>query len=274
MSRFRSEHGMALHNYLALFHRRRTVNGKSSFIPPVTHLLHQALAALPQPRATRILNMLDVEYLLVHGEDMPAGKRTHLLKALDADKAHYQHVFGEGHMHVYRMLEQNDPTLALLPTPPVPAGSHKLPSNAIAGIAASIPQGTQRAADSNLATGWTTKRFMHAGDFFELELTSTQRIAMVELDNHVEKADFPSAYRVEVAVGDAPLQTVANRPHLQLFRDQVYHPNGFSFRIPLPGAPLADRIRITVLEPVPGRDYTIDEANLWVMPSEHASHGF
>lgn len=87
---------------------------------------------------------------------------------------------------------------------------------------------------------------------------------MIELENFNAVTDFPGAYRVDVAIGDAELRVVAMRPRLRLFADQVHHPSDFKFRILFPGAPLADRVRITALEPMPGRAFTIDEATLWV----------
>src|SRR5690606_35238519 len=57
--RFVGDDGMALHNYLALYHKHRFLNGQSSWTLPVTELVRRALRELPHPSAKRVLQILE-----------------------------------------------------------------------------------------------------------------------------------------------------------------------------------------------------------------------
>jgi len=44
---------------------------------------------------------------------------------------------------------------------------------------------------------------------------------------------------------------VAEQPVLRVYREQIYSPKAFVFRVALPHPTLADRIRITIGQPCP-----------------------
>lgn len=259
--RFRAQRGMAIHNYMALHHRRRTLNGKSSFIPPVTELVHQALRGLPDPNATRILNILDCEYVLIHGEDMRRSRRQRVINGLNADRKHYEHVFADGDMHVYRLRKQEDPTLGLLTMPSPPQGSEPLLPNGVQSSRRN--QRSDRVIDGRMDTAWTTYRNMRRDDWFEFAFDEPVTMKMLELRTRTALTDHPLSFRLSVEREDGQLETIYTRPQIKMFREQVYHPKGFVFRAPLPAPTTTRRLRITVEEPVSWRWWTIDEARVW-----------
>ena len=63
--------------------------------------------------------------------------------------------------------------------------------------------------------------------------------------------------------GGSGFKPVAEQPVLRLFREQVFSPRTFVFRVVLQRPTLADRLRITIEKPVPGYDFTIHEAHVY-----------
>jgi hypothetical protein len=59
---------------------------------------------------------------------------------------------------------------------------------------------------------------------------------------------------------------VSEQPTLRVYREQVYSPKTFVLRVVLAEPTWADRIRITVAEPVPGKQFVIQEARLYEQP--------
>ena len=53
------------------------------------------------------------------------------------------------------------------------------------------------------------------------------------------------------------------RPDIRMYRDQVYHPKGFVFRIVLPQPVWASRVRIELMDTVAGRWWSVPEIALW-----------
>lgn len=263
--RFRGHHGMAIHNYMATYHRRRTLNGKSTFIPPVTHLVHQALRALPTSQSTRVLQILGAEFLLLHTEDIPRHRSARILAGLDKQRDAYERVFQDGPQFVYRLLPNPDPTLGLIELPERPGGTVPVPHEALSGTASrELPTPASRAVDGDLESGWRTHRNMRRGDWFELSIDAPHTVHMLELHNQSAFTDHPLSFELAVEDAQGRLRTVYRRPRLKLFRELVYRPKGFVFRVALPKPTRTRRVRITVLEPMPARWWTIDEARLLV----------
>lgn len=262
--RFRRHRGMALHNYMALHHRRRTLNGKSSFIPPVTHLTHQALRALPRQEGLRVLQILAPEFLLLHTEDVSRARALMVVQGLDRRTDAVARVFRDGDQYVYRMLPQDDPSLGLLTVPPIPKSTRALAPSAMTASRSAQKTTPERARDGDPRSVWASGRNMHRGDYVELHLARPERVAMVQLESPTAPTDHPFSFRVEVEDPSGALRTVVNRPRIRLFSELVYAPNRFHFRIPLPEPTLTQRVRITVLEPTPARWWSIGEATLFV----------
>ena len=55
---------------------------------------------------------------------------------------------------------------------------------------------------------------------------------------------------------------------LRFYRDQIYSPETFVFRLVLPAAVTADRIRLSVEQPVPGHYFSIGELRLYTTGNE------
>ena len=258
---FRGHHGMALHNYMAVYHDHRTVNGKSSYIPPATHLATVALSRLPHPVALGIIRQLGAGYLLVHGEEYPQQSREFLLHALDALDGELETVFKEGDQRLYRFVHG---PLSLQATPALPVDAVSRSGRTLLAANASVRRGLRLVSDGQKDTMWSTRRAMRRGDFIELSLQQPAQLALVELRNSRRPIDLPVSYKVEVAAANGGWQTVVERPELQLYRDQVHRPRNFSLRIPLPTEPRAQRIRISVMQPVPRHAFSIEEAVVWI----------
>ena len=94
-------------------HGRRTLNGKSTWVPPVTDLAHQALRQLTDPSATRILQILGAKYLLVHNGDMPPYRRRRMRRLL-RDRENFRHVHASRGDDVYQILRPNDSSLGTI----------------------------------------------------------------------------------------------------------------------------------------------------------------
>lgn len=267
----RGQAGLALHNYMAVYHRHRTVNGKSSYIPPATQLAQVALAHLPHPVSLAILRQLGTGYLLVHGEEYDVPYRRWLFAELAKRPDSFRLLNNVNDLvRLYQLLPDehgNGPSgVGLLPTPPVPAGAGPLPEGTVKANHASVSAGLEYLTDGNRNTLWSTRAAMRRGQFIEFNLGEPARLAMVELQSPSQPIGLPISYRMEVATGLEAFQTVALRPGLSLYRDQVHSPLGFTLRIPLPSQPVAQRVRLSVEEPVPGHAFTVSEAVFWALP--------
>ncbi len=263
VSRFAGDAGMALHNYLALYHRHRFLNGQSSFTPPVTELVRRALLELPGEPAWRLLAAVGARHLLVHAEDLPPRRRG-LPDQLRAEPARFEEVFHDGSQVVFSLRGLSDPTLALLDTPPLPEGARPLAASELRARADPAPEQAARAVDGDLGTFWSGRRAQAPGQYLELELAEPRAVVALELQNRGEVTEVPMSFELAVATGGSGLRTVVERPVLRVHRDQVFSPRTFVFRVVLAEPTLADRVRLTIRQPVPGSAFLVREARLYV----------
>lgn len=261
--RFTGQRGMALHNYLALYHGRRTLNGKSSWIPPITHVYHRAARRLPSEAAIRVLQILAPEFLVLHGADLDRKQFAQVLAGLDQRPDAFRRLFGQDNDYVYRVLRPNDPTLGLLPTPRIPPALERVPTKLVGMLAGRSARRAYHALDGNPRTRWATFRSQLAGDWVEFVLREPREIAALEFTDFEECFDSPLAFRIEVSDDGATYRTVFTRPRLRIFANQVHHPTGFAFRVVLDQPVRTRHVRMTLLEGVPGRWWSIYEAKLW-----------
>jgi hypothetical protein len=261
--RFTGQRGMALHNYLALYHGRRTLNGKSSWIPPITHIYHRAARRLPSEAAIRMLRILAPEFLVIHGADMDRKQLGQVLMGLDQRPDTFRRVFGQDNDYVYRMFRSKDPTLGLVPTPRIDPALARVPTKLIGMVASRSARRAYHALDGNPKTRWATFRSQWPGDWVEFVLREPREIAALEFTDFEECFDAPLAFKVEVSDDGATYRTVFERPRLRIFADQVHHPTGFAFRVVLDRPVRTRHLRMTLLEGVPGRWWSIYEAKLW-----------
>jgi hypothetical protein len=262
LRRFSGDAGMALHNYLALYHKHRFLTGQSSWLPPVTDLVLGALRHLPDDGARRLLQAVGARYILVHAEELSPPRRD-LPRQLAAQPQYYREVFRRGAQSVFSLSPVQDDTLELASTPALPAGARRIPSSELRAHANTRPARAREGIDGSLQTFWSTWRSQKRGQYFELELDRPRRLVAFEIHNPGHPSDVPLSFRLAVAHGRSDWQTVAEQPVLRIYRDQVYSPRTFVFRIVLPKPTLADRIRLTIGQPVPGHRFVIEEAGVY-----------
>jgi hypothetical protein len=263
--RFRGDAGMALHNYLALFHAHRFVDGQSSFTPPVTDLVHRALSDLPSERAHTVLREVGAKHLLIHGGDLP-GDRRELIERLRAQADRYRLVFRDGDDVVFTLLDAGAPPAPLAAIPSLPPGARRLSPSELVPSATLESARARYAADGDLETLWSTRTQQAPGQAFELGLTAPHRVVALEIENPGHELFLPMSYVLDASVRDEPYRAVAAQPELMLYRAQVFAPKQFVYRIVLTRPVEADRLRLVVDRPMPGIDVVVHEVRVYVAP--------
>lgn len=264
---FRGQSGLAKHNYLSLYHGRRTLNGKSSWIPSITHMSHEALRRLPSSTALRALQLLGPQYLVVHTGAMDPRWVPGVVQGLDQNTAMLRRVFDQGGDLVYEFLDTKDKSLGLLPTPEIDERVFALlRSKHIQVTTSTRSANAHKIIDGELRTRWSTHpRAQLPGDWVEFTFDKEREIGAIDLINHQKDAlESPSAFKIQTSDDDGESwDTVFRRPRLRLYADQVHHPNRFVFRVVLPKPVRTQRLRIKLLEEMPGKLWAINEARLW-----------
>jgi hypothetical protein len=264
---FRGDAGMAFHNYLALYHEHRFVNGQSSWQPPVTELARRALDSLPDDGARRALLSMGTRHIIVFGEDLKPG-REGLAAELSARPAEYRRIFQQGPHSVFTLLGADDPTLALLEPPALPALARLVPAGELRARASLQSERARLALDGKEGTYWTSARPQQRDQYFEVELASPRPIVALEITAPGRVMDVPVSYRVSAARGEEDLGTLAEQPLVRFYRAQIFSPETFVFRLVLREPIDADRIRLTVEQPVPGHHFSIGDLRLFTTANE------
>lgn len=260
--RFRGDAGMALHNYLALYHKHRFVNGQSSWQPPVTELAQRASERLPDDGARRALLSIGTRHIIVFGDELGRGRRG-LAEELAARPEQYRRIFQQGSHSVFTLLAKGERPFELLEAPALPAGAEPIPRNELR-VSASLQAGRAALAlDGDEATYWTGNRFQEPGQSFELELSAPRSIVALELTAPDRVMDLPMSFRLSASNGGRSLGAIAEQSELRLYREQVFTPEKFVFRIVLPKPITADHVWISVKQPVPGSYFSIHELRLY-----------
>jgi hypothetical protein len=261
---FTGPRGLAMHNYLAVSHGRRIFNGKSSWIPPSTHLFQRSTRQLPSGAAVRILQILRPEFFVVHGSDMDPRFARFLTDNLDQRTDILKRVYRDGDDSVYALLPSHDRSLGLLPTPSIDAQRfERIAQRHLKMSASRFSRHGSRALDGDPKTHWTTGRPQLVGDSVELTLDQPADVAAIDFTDYDMTFDAPAAFKIEVSEDGKTYRTVFERPRLRIYYDQVYHPKHFLFRVKLETPVRARRVRLTLLEAMPERYWTIYEAQLW-----------
>jgi hypothetical protein len=261
--RFRGDAGLALHNYLALYHRHRFVNGQSSWQPPVTELVRRASRLLPDAGARRALLSVGVDHLLIHGDDLDEYQRP-LPERLMAEPQHYRLVYESGGDKVFSLLPADEP-LELLEVPRLPASAVVVPWQDLRATASHGARAAALGIDGNQTTFWSGK-LQAKGHYFELQLKEPRRVVALEIENNQRTMDVPLSFELAVGQGTADLVTVAKQPTQRLFREQIYSPKTFVFRVVFSNPTQTERVRITVDQPVPGHEFSVQEARVYAEP--------
>ena len=259
---FRADAGMALHNYLALYHEHRFVNGQSSWQPPVTELALRAVERLPDDGARRALLSIGTRHVIVFGEDLEP-RREGLADKLAARPSEYRRIFQQGSDSVFTLLGGDDRTLELLDVPALPNQARSIPRPELRATASLRSDHARLALDGDENTYWTGGRVQAPGQSFALELSTPRPIVAVEIDAPGRVMDVPVSFRLSARVGETDLGVVAERPLLRFYRAQIFAPATFVFRIVLPQPITADHLVVSVAQPVPGSYFSIHELRVY-----------
>ncbi len=264
---FRGDNGMALHNYLALYHKHRFVHGQSSWQPPVTDLALRAVHSLPADGARRALLSIGARHLVLFAEELSQAQR-HLRDQLVARPEQYRLVFEQGSHSVFTLLDHDDPTVELLTTPQLPLDARLIPQSTLKANSPLRSNQVHLALDNDADSYWSGGRFQQEGQFFEVELDEPRLISAIELEAPARVMDMPVSFRLSGSNGAEDLGVLMQQPLLRFYREQVFTPKNFVFRIILPQPLAADRLRITVEQPVPGSYFSIHEFRLYESPGD------
>jgi hypothetical protein len=262
---FSGDAGMAFHNYLALYHRHRFVNGQSSFQPPVTELAQRALERLPDEAARRTLLSIGTRQLIVFGEELEP-ERADLAAQLAARATEYRRIFQQGPHSLFTLLGSEDPSLSLLETPALPASARRIPSSELRAVSSLRADLASQAVDDNVRSFWTSGCLQEQGQYIEVELSNPRPIVALEIEDPERVLDVPVSYRLTASNGAQDLGVIAEQPVLRFYRGQIFAPEGFVFRLVFPRPLVADRLRLTVEQPVPGHYFSVHELRLYAAP--------
>jgi hypothetical protein len=266
--RFRGDQGLTLHNYLSLYHQHRFVNGQSSWQPPVTELARRALEQLPDDGARRALLSLGTRQLIVFGDELKPAQED-LAALLAARPTEYRRIFQQGSHSVFTLLDQNDPTLQLLEPPALPASAQLIPAREMRAGSSLQPDRAGRAVDGNRNSYWTSARVQEQGQYFEVELSGPQLVVALEIEAPGRVMDVPVSYRLSTAKGSEDLGLALEQNALRFYRAQIFSPESFVFRLVLPRPIIADRLRLSVEQPVPGHYFSVHELRVYTARDAH-----
>ena len=113
---------------------------------------------------------------------------------------------------------------------------------------------------------WSSGRPQEQGQYLEVELREPRSIVALEIDDPGRVMDVPVSYRLSAARGTQDLGVVAEQPVLRFYRAQIFEPERFVFRLVFPRPILADRLRLSVVQPVPGSYFSVHELRLYEAP--------
>lgn len=256
----------ARNDYLALFHRRRTIDGKSSWMPPITHAFIHESRRFPRRSATRMLQALHVKYLVLHTGEWESARAQRIRDWISRRTGEYQLRFSSGDDFVYEVLPSTDPTASLLSTPKLPSGLTRIPSAELSADASMWPGNVALAVDGKPRTRWTTRRVQLTNDWFELQLKTPRKVRALELTHFRDAFEAPAAFLISARQPDGTYKKVFARPELRFYGDQVFHPRTFAMRIVLPEATLTDALRIQLADGVAGSAWSMHEVAVWAEP--------
>lgn len=259
---FRGDSGLAHHNYLALHHKHRFVNGQSSYEPPVTTLGFRALAQLPQDGARRALLSMGARHLVIFGDELPPEHAT-LPDLLAAQPEKFRRIFKDGSDSVFTLLDPDPRSLEPLPTPARPPGARLIPQSELRANANVGPDGVSLALDADPATFWTGGRPQEPGQYFEVELAKARPVIALEIDAPGRVWDVPASFSLSATESGGDLGVLVARPMLRLYREQIFEPKNFVFRVVLPKPTTLDHLRITIAQGVPASYFSIHELRLY-----------
>jgi hypothetical protein len=253
----------ARNDYLALFHERRTIDGKSSWMPPITHAFIYESRRLPRRTVTRLLQALGTKYLVMHGGELDRVRAQRIRDWMDRRPDDYQRRFTSGDDVVYEIMKPKDRSVSFLSTPPRPAGAVRIP-NADLGATANIARETvHRAIDGRPQTKWMTRRLQMVNDWYEITLREPRVISAIELSDFEEAFEAPAAFTITARDEAGRESVIFSRPEQRFYYDQVFHPRSFVWRVVPQKQVRAKSIRIQLNDTVAGRRWCMHEIALY-----------
>jgi hypothetical protein len=259
---FVGDAGMAFHNYLALYHKHRFVNGQSSWLPAVTELAWRSLRALPDEASRRALVSIGTRHLLIYGNQLSPVRRG-LPSVLAARPDRYRRIYSAGGDSVISLLDTGDSTLELMALPELPEGARQIPPGELTALGHPAREEAQRAIDGNLETRWDSGRPLRRGDYLELQLSQARKVIALEIENPGHPFDAPPAFRLDAAQKGGGLEKILARPQVRLYREQVFSPKTFVFRLVFDVPVELDRLRLTGLKGFAGYYFSAAEVRLY-----------
>lgn len=259
---FWGDAGLALHNYLALYHQHRFVNGQSSWQPPVTELARRALEHLPDENARRALLSIGTRHLIVFGDELPP-EHASLPDALAARPREYRRIFQQGPHSVFSLLQTDEPDFAPIEPPPLPGHAALVPTETLTAHSVLRPDLAMYAVDGDPDTFWSSGTYQESGHAFEVELREAHPIVALEITGRGHVMDVPISYRLSASNAGRDLGTLAEQNVLRFYRAQIFAPETFVLRVALPRPVTADRLRFTVVQPMPGHYCAINELRVY-----------
>lgn len=221
--RFTGDLGGSLHDYLTIFHKKRTVLGFSTWDSTLSRALTDELDGVvaggdPLP----LLRAAGARYLVVHAGDLDPLRRGRALGYLQSS-ASLRRVFRAGLDAVY---ELTAPPLPLWPVPPPPDAPHD----------------AFRPARQAWSEGAVTAL-----------LPAARRVLGLEIRYAPGPATFgpPLAFVVETTTDGERWEEALAQREPGLFRDQIHRPARFVFRVVLPEPRRARGVRLRSLLPPP-----------------------
>lgn len=252
----------ARNDYIALFHKRRAINGKSSWMPPITNFYIRESRRFPSRSGTQLLKILGVKYLLLHTEEYSFQRAEGLLQWLDAQSHEFRLAFSSGSHYVYELIGDHK-GMRLRETPKLPADLKRVSRTDMLALASRYAAQAALAIDGDPKTRWTTRRVQQPGDSFEIRFDRETNLAGFDMHDFESPFEAPLSFRVSVAQGDGRFVDVLTRSDLTLFRDQVFHPNSFIFRVLFDRPVKARSLRIELMGDAAGDWWSIHEMVVW-----------
>lgn len=262
VERFRGDAGRALHNYLMALHKHRSLNGQSSYVLPVTDLVERVSTHLPEDATRRVLSALGARHVVVHAADLHPTRRDWPSR-LGAQTEHYRPAFRSGEDYVFSLLPTNDPSLELVRVPALPGGAELIPHDQLRASGIQESRYAHKSLDQDPRTFWPGPARQMKGQWFELELRQAREVVAVEFENRLQVNELPLSFQVSVGARGEPLRTAFEQPAVRLFHEQIYSPKTFVWRVVFPAPVLAERVRITIDQALPGHGFRVHEARVW-----------
>ncbi|MBI2194439.1 MAG: hypothetical protein HYU36_20870 [Planctomycetes bacterium] len=194
-------YGDAYWMYFSIHHRKRILNGYSSYTPPEGKVAVLALARFPSPESVDLLGATGADYVVVHGEIFGAP--------MDVPPPGLERVARFGSDQVFRPLRTVRRTVRPSGLMPVPAGQVRL--------SATPDSGDPGPLLSMEGSPWPSGGFVHGRTELRLECSESIPIRSLELQFEPHADLFPAAYEVWAEASEGEWRPLAVTHHLTDF---------------------------------------------------------